>query len=77
LQIATGLQSGQLSKVLDSLPSSARGPVGLAAKSAFIDGLDFILLVAAVIAMMSGVIALTAIRQRDFAQSGAPAGPGH
>ncbi len=76
-QVATGLQSGQLAKVLDALPASARGPVGLAAKSAFIDGLDLILLVAAVIAMVSGLIALAAIRQRDFVQSAAPAGAGH
>lgn len=76
-QVATGLQSGQLAKVLDALPASARGPVGLAAKSAFTDGLDLILLVAAVIAMVSGLIALATIRQRDFAQSAAPAGAGH
>lgn len=51
-----------------------RGPVGLADKSAFVDELDLILLVAAVIAMVSGVIALATIRQRDFVQSAAPAG---
>jgi hypothetical protein len=37
---------------------------------AFITGLNRILLVAAVIALVSGVISLAAIRGRDFAQQG-------
>jgi hypothetical protein len=37
-------------------------------RSAFTTGLNHILLVAAIIALASGVISLIAIRSRDFAQ---------
>jgi hypothetical protein len=38
-------------------------------RTAFTAGLDEILLVAAIIALVSGVIALAAIRPRDFVQA--------
>ena len=71
-QIATGLQSGQLGKIIESLPLQSRRAVALAAKTAFVDGLNLILLIAAIIALAAGVIALLAIRQKDFVQYGAP-----
>jgi EmrB/QacA subfamily drug resistance transporter len=76
-QVALGLQSGQLEKILGTLPATARAPVALAAKSAFVDGLNLILLVAACTAILSGLIALLTIRQRDFVQTAAPAAPTH
>jgi hypothetical protein len=43
-------------------------------RAAFTAGLDRILLVAAVIALASGVISLAAIRSKDFVQSSLGAG---
>jgi len=58
------------------LPGQARPAVGMITRAAFTTGLNRILLVAAVIALVSGVISLAAIRGRDFAQQPAaqPAG---
>ncbi len=77
-QIATALQSGHLAAAIASLPANAQQAVATAARAAFTAGLDRILLVAAVIALVSGVISLLAIRGQDFVQhtEGAPAG-GH
>jgi hypothetical protein len=45
-------------------------------RAAFTTGLNRILLVAAVIALASGVISLAAIRGQDFAQRQRPSPPG-
>jgi EmrB/QacA subfamily drug resistance transporter len=68
-RIGDALTNGQLSPTLAQLPPAQRGPVALAARSAFTSGLDHILLVAAVIAMCSGVLSLILIRGRDFVPS--------
>jgi hypothetical protein len=67
--IATSLTNGELAKVVTQLPGADRGPVTLAARSAFTTGLNHILLVAAVIAFASGVLSLLLIRTRDFVRS--------
>ena len=69
-RISAAVQSGQLSSLLKKLPSSARGQVAEIAKGAFVAGLDRILLVAAIIALVSGLIAFALIRKRDFANQG-------
>ena len=61
------MQSGAVSKVIAKLPPSARGSVKAIATSAFASGLNLILLVAAIVALASGVIAFGAIRGKDFA----------
>jgi EmrB/QacA subfamily drug resistance transporter len=77
-QIATAVQSGQIGRVLGQLPGPLRGQVAAITRAAFTSGLNHILLVAAIIALASGVVCLVAIRQRDFAQQqqGAVAPPG-
>jgi EmrB/QacA subfamily drug resistance transporter len=65
-QIATAVQSGEIKKAITQLPAQARGAVGVITKAAFTSGLDRILLVAAIIAVVSGVVSLAAIRSRDF-----------
>jgi len=76
-QIATAVQSGEIRSVIGKLPEHARQAVGTITRAAFTTGLNHILLVAAIIALASGVVALVAIRSRDFAQQGAlPGGPG-
>jgi predicted MFS family arabinose efflux permease len=74
-QIAGAVQSGQVSNLLSRLPGPVRAQVGGITKAAFTSGLNHILLVAAIIALVSGVITLFAIRQQDFALQGAVAPP--
>jgi predicted MFS family arabinose efflux permease len=77
-RIATAVQSGQIGQLISRLPGPARLAVGDLTRAAFTTGLNQILLVAAIIALASGVISLAAIRTRDFAQQqrGAAAPPG-
>ena len=53
--------------------TSRRGVVGTITRAAFTTGLDRILLVAAIIAFVAGVVSLAALRSRDFARA-APGG---
>ena len=57
------------------LPEQARPGVGMITRAAFTTGLNRILLVAAVIALVSGAVSLAAIRGRDFAQQQGPGSP--
>ena len=75
-QIASAVQSGEIRNVIARLPEHARPAVGLITRAAFTTGLNRILLVAAVIALVSGVVSLAAIRGRDFAQQQRPGSPG-
>jgi EmrB/QacA subfamily drug resistance transporter len=76
-RIAAAVQSGQIGHVITRLPADARLAVADITRAAFTTGLNRILLVAAVIALVSGVVSLAAIRTRDFAQHrGAAAPPG-
>ncbi|HSR85837.1 MAG TPA: MFS transporter [Streptosporangiaceae bacterium] len=72
-QIAGAVQSGQIGHLLGKLPGPVRQQVGGITKTAFTGGLNHILLVAAIIALVSGVVTLFAIRQKDFALQGAVA----
>jgi EmrB/QacA subfamily drug resistance transporter len=74
--IATAVQSGQIRNVIARLPEQARPAVGMITRAAFTTGLNRILLVAAVIALVSGVVSLAAIRGRDFAQQQRPGSAG-
>ena len=69
-QIATAVQSGEIGRVIGQLPAHARQAVALITRAAFTTGLNHILLVAAIIALVSGVVALAAIRSKDFVQQG-------
>jgi len=72
-QIAAAVQSGQIGNVIARLPVPARKVAGTITRAAFTTGLDRILLVAAIIAFVAGVISLAAIRSRDFGRA-APGG---
>jgi EmrB/QacA subfamily drug resistance transporter len=67
-QIRDALTNGELSKALATLPPQQRGSVAVAARGAFTTGLNHILLVAALIALVAGVLSLVLIRTRDLAQ---------
>jgi EmrB/QacA subfamily drug resistance transporter len=75
-QIASAVQSGQIGSVLSRLPAQSRQQVAGITRAAFTSGLDHILLVAAIIALVSGVITLFAIRTKDFVQQGPPPSAG-
>ena len=65
-QLATAVQSGDAQHAISQVPPSARGTVHDVIAGAFTSGLDRILLVAAIVALASGVIALLTIRSKDF-----------
>jgi EmrB/QacA subfamily drug resistance transporter len=74
-QVATAIQSGQVGSLIARLPGPVRQTVALITRSAFTGGLNRILLVAAIIALVSGVICLFAIRGKDFVAQGGPPPP--
>jgi EmrB/QacA subfamily drug resistance transporter len=69
-QLADAVQSGQAGAAIEKAPPQARGAIDGLIKGAFTAGLDRILVVAAVIALVSGVVALLGIRSKDFATQG-------
>ena len=68
-QIAAAVQSGEIGQLIGKLPPPARQAVGLITRTAFTTGLNRILLVAALIALASSVVALATIRSKDFAHA--------
>jgi hypothetical protein len=66
-QIATAVQSGEIANVISKLPGHARQAIAEITRAAFTTGLNRILLVAAIIALVSGVVSLATIRSKDFA----------
>jgi len=73
-RIATAVQSGEIGNVISRLPGHARETVGIITRAAFTTGLNSILLVAAIIALVSAVVSLVAIRSKDFANQQQGAG---
>jgi EmrB/QacA subfamily drug resistance transporter len=70
--IADTIASGQVSGAIASAHGPAREIVANAARTGFVDGLNTILLVGAIISFTGAVLALALIRQRDYV--GADAG---
>ena len=70
-KIASAVGSGAVSQTIQTLPAALRQQVGELTRAAFTSGLDRILLVAAIIVLVSAVIAFFAIRSKDFAQQSA------
>jgi EmrB/QacA subfamily drug resistance transporter len=66
-QIALAVQSGKVGTLIHALPAQARQTVATITRTAFTTGLNEILLVAAIIAFVAGVVSLAAIRSKDFA----------
>ncbi len=71
-QIATSVQTGQVGQLLGSLPPPLRETVDTLTRTAFTDGLDRILLLGAIGALLSGVCAFFLIRTKDFVSQGGP-----
>jgi EmrB/QacA subfamily drug resistance transporter len=67
-KIAAAVQSGQAGQLISKLAPQARQAAAQITRGAFASGLNRTLLVAAVIALASGVLALVLIRGKDFAR---------
>jgi len=74
--LGEAVASGGASTAARAAPPGAREAVAEAARRAYIDGLDEILIVAALVAIVGGVLALALVRTRDFvaAPGAEPAG---
>ena len=65
-QIAAAVTGGQVQAVAQMAPSGSRDAILDAATVAFVDGLNHIILIGAVISFAAGVFSLLLIRQKDF-----------
>jgi EmrB/QacA subfamily drug resistance transporter len=75
-ELAQAVASGATQQALASVPAAQRAQVGRLAHSAFIAGLNEILLVAAYVLFAGAICAFALIRRQDFVASG-PAAAGH
>ena len=73
-QVAAAVTNGQINAVLAQAPAGVRGTLGQAATSSFVDALNHITTIAAVIALVSGLLCLLLIRAKDFVHQGGPQG---
>jgi hypothetical protein len=71
-QIATALRNGAAGQLFARTPPQARGQLATVLRGSYTTALDEILLVAAVISFVAGVLAFLLIRQQDFVAQGAP-----
>jgi hypothetical protein len=74
--VADAVTNGQIGAVIAKAPVSARAAIEQAATGSFVDALNHIITIAAVIALVAGILCLFLIRARDFVgqPGGAPEG---
>jgi EmrB/QacA subfamily drug resistance transporter len=68
-RIALEVSTGHTEQAIAAAPAAARAQLAAVSQSSFIDGLNLILLIGAVIAFVAAALALALIRQRDFVAS--------
>jgi EmrB/QacA subfamily drug resistance transporter len=68
--IAAAITGGQIQTVLASSPAGVRDQIAAVATSSFVDALNHITLLAAVLAFATAVVTFVLIRQKDFVQHG-------
>ncbi|GAA4746872.1 MFS transporter [Nocardioides endophyticus] len=73
-RIAEAVTGGQVAAVIEQAPAGVRPTLADAATSSFVEALNHIGLIAAVLAFAVGALCLVLIRQQDFVQHGAPSG---
>jgi predicted MFS family arabinose efflux permease len=71
-QVSAAVTNGQIKAVLAHVPASARQAVESAATGSFVDALNHIVVISAVISLIAGIACLFLIRARDFVSHGAP-----
>jgi EmrB/QacA subfamily drug resistance transporter len=64
--LAASVSNGSVLQAIATVPAHLRGVAASAAKAGFIDGLNVVLLIGAVIALVAAVLTFILIRQRDF-----------
>jgi EmrB/QacA subfamily drug resistance transporter len=65
--IASAVKQGQAAQAIGSLPRSAQQAVGGVVRSAFVTGLNEILVISGIAALVAAIATLVLIRQKDFA----------
>jgi hypothetical protein len=75
--IAHAISTGHAAQAIASVSPAMRGQLTVASTSSFVDGLNHILLIAAVVAFCGGALALSLIRQRDFVDASEDTLQGH
>jgi hypothetical protein len=65
-RLTRAVASGATGRALSALPVQARAQAAAAARSAFISGLNEILLVASFVAFAGAIVAFALVRRRDF-----------
>ncbi len=65
-RVSDAVTNGQIAAVLAQTPASARGAIERAATSSFVDGLNLIITISAVTALVAGICCLFLIRAKDF-----------
>ena len=71
--IAEGIAGGGAKQVIQQVPPGQRSHFVAGANSAFVSGLNDILILAAAVAVVGAVLAFALVRERDFVSHGAPA----
>ncbi len=71
--LGQAVSSGSILQAMRTVPPHLRGLAGGAAKGAFIDGLNEVLLIGALIALVAAALTVVLIRQRDFVGANEPA----
>jgi EmrB/QacA subfamily drug resistance transporter len=72
-RLGEAVASGGTRQAVQSVPAGARDVVAEAARRAFIDGLNDLLIIAALVAFIGAVAALLLVRSSDFIAQGPPA----
>jgi EmrB/QacA subfamily drug resistance transporter len=72
-RVAHSVATGSTKQAIASAPVGARAAIAHAARTAFISGLNEILLVAAIVAFSGAVLGFALVRRRDFVQHVSPA----
>jgi hypothetical protein len=72
-QLSEAVTGGQVAAVIQQAPPALRPTLADAAVSSFVDALNHIGLIAAVMAFVVGGLCLVLVRQKDFVGHGAPA----
>jgi EmrB/QacA subfamily drug resistance transporter len=73
-QIADAVASGQVSAVVQSVPAAARDAVEAAAREGFVNALNLILLIAALLTFLATIFSFFLIRDKDFVEGQGLAG---
>ncbi len=71
--LAQAVSNGSVLQAMETVPPHLRGLAGGAARGAYIDGLNEVLLIGALIALAAAVFTVILIRQRDFVDVHTPA----